>query len=130
MTSSAASVPASAPAPVKVGFWILLVTLVAVLPLLIVGYISVLNSGTSPSSSLSTRSLMSVLLIVAQIILLFMVRRGIRRARLAVTVLQVAHLVPLFLHPDVFGYVTTGIGLVGVVFLWLPASHAFFTRER
>ncbi|UGS28365.1 hypothetical protein K8F61_09515 [Microbacterium resistens] len=117
------------PAPVVIGFCILLISLILTAVGLIVAYIAMAGSGQDLSDTLTNRAIMSGVTTLVQFILLFMVLRGNSRARLAITVLQVASLIPVFLHPEPLAFASVGIGILAAILFWIPASKPHFTSK-
>lgn len=138
MSSTVPRSPAR-PLTVTVGFWLLLLGLVYEAVLQIIAILEfpaalAANSDAEAAASFTTifvvAEVFTGLVILLELIFLFPLLRGKNWARILVTILEVLSLWGVVRDPDVVAAIAGVISVVALVLLWLPASNAYFRKQR
>lgn len=128
----------SAPAPVKVSFWILLISIVlsVVIGVLAITSGSLLNStgervGPGPGLSGSVLigfGIIAIVFSLIELLFLWKMKAGKNWARITVTILELLGLVGLFDGVDLADLFAVALTVVAIGLLWTPSSNQYFRK--
>jgi len=128
----------SAPAPVKVSFWILLIAIVlsvivGVLAIMSGSFLNTTGERVGPGQGMSGNILIgfgiiAIVLSLIELLFLWKMKAGKNWARITVTVIELLGLVGLFGGVHVLDIIATVITVVAIALLWTPSSNRYFRK--